>query len=138
MFYTISLPLPANTLKTAPVEVEARLTYGIIHQVEIEFPAGCAGLAHVAIDRFEHQVWPTNPDGSFASDDWVVTFDDRFELLDRPYIITLRGWNEDDTYDHTPIVRLGILLPENFPEYRKEAGILVKIAQLLGLGGKGG
>jgi len=89
------------------------LVHGIIHQVEVGFPPGCAGLVHVAIFRFEHQAWPTNPDDEFAWDDYNVKIErEFFGLTTRPYELTLRAWSEDSTFAHTITCRLGLKPPE--------------------------
>lgn len=133
MFFAFDLPIPANTAKASPVEVQATLTHGIIHRVEIEFPAYCAGLAYVAIRRGIHQLWPLNPDGAFRSDDYVIAWDEYQELLDEPYEITLVGWNLDDTYPHTPIVRIGLFPPEIAEAPQRSAGLLQRLLKRMGV-----
>lgn len=108
MIYAFRLTIPANTLETAPSRETVRLTHGIIHRLEIEFPAGCAGLAHCKILRGLHQVWPTNPDGDFASDDHAIAFDTDYPLTDLPTDLILVGWNVDDTFPHTLTFRIGM------------------------------
>lgn len=112
MFYDVSFTIPANTTKAAPTELDVKLTHGVVHRVEIGFPSGCAGLAHLQIRNALNQVWPTNPEGDFNTDDYTIPIDDYYELFEEPYILTLVGWNLDDTYSHTLEVRLGILPPE--------------------------
>ena len=109
MYYDVSFTIPANTAKASPEDLEVKLTHGVVHRVEIGFPSGCAGLAHLQIRRGGHQVWPTNPQGSFNTDDYTIPIDDYYELFEEPYILTLVGWNLDDTYDHTLEIRFGIL-----------------------------
>lgn len=113
MFYRYSLTVPASTLVSAPATTIMYLAHGIIHQVEVGFPPGCAALVHVAIFRFEHQAWPTNPDGDFAWDDYnVVIRQENFGLVHRPYTLSLRAWSEDTVYPHTIACRIGIKKPE--------------------------
>lgn len=112
MFYDFALTIPANTLESAALEDVVKVTHGVLHRVEIAFPAGCAGLAHLVILHREFQIYPTNPGGSFASDNYTIPIDDYYELFDVPYSLKLRGWNLDDTYPHTLTVRLGILLED--------------------------
>lgn len=112
MFYRYSLLVPPATPATTPVIATMHLCHGIIHQVEVAFPQGCAALVHAAIFRFEHQVWPANPDHDFAWDDWtVVVRNEAFGLVTRPYALTLRAWSEDDSYSHTIVCRLGLRSP---------------------------
>lgn len=112
MFYDFALTIPANTTEASPLEEVVKVTHGVLHRVEIAFPAGCAGLAHLVILHWGFQLYPTNPGGSFASDDYTIPIDDYFELFFAPYTLKLRGYNEDDTYSHTITVRIGVL-PED-------------------------
>lgn len=109
MFYDVSFEIPANTTKASPKKQDVKLTHGVIHRIEIGFPRGCAGLAHLGIRRGLHQVWPTNPQGSFNTDGYTIPINEYYELVTEPYILTLVGWNLDDTYPHTLEVRFGIL-----------------------------
>lgn len=112
MFYRYSLTVPASTAQSAPVETIMRLTYGIVHQVEIGFPPGCAALVHVSIHRYEHQAWPTNPDEQFAWDDYNVRITgEEFPLLAAPFTLYLRAWSEDTSYAHTITARIGLKIP---------------------------
>ncbi len=108
MEYVFRLTIPANTPKSSPERLNCQLTHGIINHVSVCFPPKKCNLAHLVIYRFEHQVWPTNPEESFAWDDYTIEFDEEFELLEWPYTMSIRGWNEDDTYEHTITVRFEI------------------------------
>jgi len=108
VYYDFSFTIPANTAKASPLEQDIKLTHGIIHRVEVGFPRGCAGLAHIQLKQAIHQLWPTNVQGSFNTDDFTIAFNEDQEFYTEPYILTLVGWNLDDTYDHTLEVRIGI------------------------------
>ena len=113
MFYRYSLTVPASTPATAPVILTCALTHGIVHQVEVAFPPGCAALVHVSLWRYEHQVWPTNPDESFAWDNYtIVITNEAFGITEVPYELSLRAWSEDTAYPHTIVCRVGVKLPE--------------------------
>lgn len=109
MYYDFSFTIPANTPQASPHIEDIKLTRGVIHRVEIGFPRGCAGLAHLQIKRSVHQVWPTNPQGSFKTDGYTIAFNEFHKFFSEPYTLTLVGWNLDDTYPHTLEVRIGIL-----------------------------
>lgn len=134
MFYDYSLTIPANTTEASPTEQEINLTHGVIHRLEVEFPPGCAGLAHLVIDRFGHQLWPTNPESSFASDAHIIGFNEYHELFESPYELRLRGWNEDDSYPHEITVRIGILPEKVLAPGKEELGIIQKLGRFF-LGG---
>lgn len=108
MIYELEIPLPKNTALATPAVYELPVHPGIVKQVEIYFPRGCAGLAHVRIFVWGHPIWPTNPDSWFTGDDTLLRYPEDLELRDPPFMFTIYGYNEDDTYPHTPIVRLQI------------------------------
>ena len=113
MFYRYSLTVPAATPASAPETKTMILTHGIVHHVEVAFPPGCAALVHVAIYRHEHQAWPSNPDESFAWDDYnIVIRNEQFGLIHRPYTLSLRAWSYDHAFPHTIVCRIGIRQPE--------------------------
>ena len=111
MFYSFNLAIPANTLKTTPVERDVNLTWGVITRMEVRFPPRCVGLAKVKILEHRHQLWPTNLDAWFYGTDETIKWDEYHELFEMPAIFTLLGYNEDDTFPHTPIIRFEILHP---------------------------
>jgi hypothetical protein len=110
MFYEKQLTIPKNTARSAPVETTIEIHPGIALGGEVFFPPGCAALAHVQVYYWEHQVAPVNPDGYFSGDGPPATpFNLDLEIVDPPYLFTVVGWNEDDTYPHTPIVRINVI-----------------------------
>jgi hypothetical protein len=117
MIYDFPITVAITNTEGAPEVSEIKLTHGVIHRLEVEFPAGQVGLIHVAVDHMGHQVWPSNPGGSFASDDHVVAFDDYYPLLSAPYKLKIRAWTDGTTYSHVVKVRLG-LLPESLAKKR--------------------
>jgi hypothetical protein len=95
------------------------------------FPTGCACLAHVRVFRSAHQLWPSNLDGSFASDGEFLDFDEDYPVLDFPFELLFAGWNDDDTYPHTITLRLGITQPAA----PAQPSLADRVRQLLGVGG---
>ena len=111
MIFEYDLTVPKNTSKLNKVSKNLKLTYGIIHQIDIMFPFGCAGLVKCHINDALHQVFPTNPNGVFKGSGTTITGKVFHEMLFEPFELTLWAWNEDDTYDHTITVRFWILRP---------------------------
>jgi hypothetical protein len=109
MYYEKSLTIPKNTPSSAPVSAAIPVHPGVLKEVEVIFPPGPAGLAHVIIYYWGHQVFPSNPDSSFAGDDIKIEFNEEWDLPGVPFEFVVYGWNSDDTYPHTVTVRLGIL-----------------------------
>lgn len=135
MFYSYAIPIPAGTTEASPLITELTLSKGILHRVEIEFPAGCRGLAHCQIKEAGlHQVYPTNPTGNFASDDYVIVLDDYYDIPS-PYLLRAFAWNDDDTYPHTLLIRIGVLPTEIVSPMGGVVGALRKFLKLVGVGG---
>lgn len=135
MFYDFAVIVPANTLESAPVEQVLKLTHGIIHRVEVQFPIGTQALTHCKIYEGGHQLYPTNPEGNFASDGYVIPIDDYFELSTGSYSLKVKAWNDDDTYAHTLTFRVGILPQEVISPFFGIGGMLRKFLRLVGIGG---
>ncbi len=116
MFYDFAITVPANTAQASPVTQELKLTGGVIHYVEFSFPSGCADitggagpLVHVQLRQPEASYLPTNPDGSFAADNYVIKFNEHKELKAGEHTLKAVLWNLDDTYAHTVTIRIGVL-----------------------------
>ena len=133
MFYSHALTIPANTTKGSPTEYDLKVTAGLLHRVEVEFPTYCAGLAHLVIIRWGSQLFPTNPQGDFASDGRAIAFDDYYMLEAAPYLLRLRGWNDDDTFSHTVTVRVGILPMAALAGQQEQLGLIRKLTRLVGI-----
>ena len=119
MFYSFALVIPANTPQSSPASLSCKLTAGTIERVDIQFPAGCAGLVHVSINHLLHQLAPNNPDGTFSSDGQTISFGEDYPLKAAPYAVTFKGWNDDDTFPHTITLWLSIRRPGIVPDWVK-------------------
>lgn len=108
MYYEFAITVPANRAQSSPVEQYLQLTHGLIHHIEIQFPIGCAGLAHCQLRSPSFGSLPTNPQGSFASDGYFIPIDEHLEFFAEPYIIKAVLWNDDETYPHIITIRVGM------------------------------
>jgi len=108
MFYEFDLAIPANTPASAPAELTVDLSPGTITMVEVQFPSNCVGLVHARILDGVHQVWPTSLDTDIAGEAQNVRWSEEYDLLELPYQLTLQGWNDDDTYQHTLTFRFAL------------------------------
>lgn len=106
MFYEWAITVPPNTPEQNAIRQDVTLTVGVVRKVEVQFPTGCAGLVHARIHRQGVQVWPSNPGGEFASDGYIISFDEKYILDDEPLGFTLEVWNEDQTYEHQVRIRM--------------------------------
>lgn len=111
MIFKWNISTPANTAATAKVKTLLNVAYGIVHHIDIQFPPGPAGLLHLQVRDALHQVWPYNSDSSFSSHNVNISFREFIPVLVEPFEFQAYTWNLDDTYDHTVIIRIGILHP---------------------------
>lgn len=109
MIYEKRVTVPANTSPSAPVEEILKVDAGIVKLVQVEFPPGCAGLVSVRILHWDVPLWPTNDESAFTGDGPLPAFPESFRLDRTPYEFAVQAWNDDDFYDHSPVVRLAVL-----------------------------
>lgn len=134
MYYNFTLAVPANTTKAAHTSKVMRLTVGIIHRVEVQFPPGCLGAVHVVIFHGGHQFLPTNPEGDFASDSKTIEIDEHYELKESEVDLYIYGWSDAEDLEHTITCRVGILPVEEVSPFIGIIGSLRKFLKLVGVG----
>lgn len=133
MLHDFAITIPANTLESDPYEEEIYLTHGVITHVEIEFHPGCNGMVEVYVRDGLHQVFPTNADSRFKTDGATISWNEYHEMFEPPYLLTLGGYSPGTTYDHEIIFRFEVT-PQEVAERGKEAaGLVPKIARLMGV-----
>lgn len=108
-FYSLVFTVPKNTAEEIPLTAVLPATGGILHQVSIKIPAGHAGLTGIAIDEGLHQIAPTNQNEWFKGDDVLFSYPEYHELPPDTHSLILRGFNLDDTYDHSFVIGVGIM-----------------------------
>ena len=133
MFYDFAITIAADTAESDAVTQNLKLTKGVLHRFEVQFPAGCAGLAHIRFEQGAAHLFPTDPEGNFATDDFTIAFDDKVELVTAPFTIQAIAWNLDDTYPHTITVRIGILEGETAILLMRVIKGLVNFLKLVGV-----
>lgn len=133
MLYDFALPVPADRKETAPVEAEAKLTHGVITHVWVQFPPGCHGMVYTYIRRGLHQVWPTNPDSKFCADDYVIDWDEYYELFEEPFSFIVGGYSPGTTYSHEITFRFEVTPQELAERGMEQMGIIERIGRLLGI-----
>lgn len=109
MIYSTLITTPANTSADDPLWTEIKLTKGIIHKVELEFPVGNQFLHRVQLTREGAFIFPTNPQGFFTSEGGIISYREFVPIPDEPLSIWARTWNLDETYEHSVLIRLGVL-----------------------------
>jgi len=109
VIYVFDLTVPANTPYTNPVTLDCEIDPGVVSQAEVIFPPGCAGLVRCAVFRELTQLWPHNPDSSFRGDGETIRWSEDYQVWEEPFVFVLKGWSDDDTYDHTITLRINVL-----------------------------
>jgi hypothetical protein len=109
MQYAASLSIPASTLEINKVKSTITIHEEFITGYEVYFPPGCAGLCYVALFLDGKQFAPA--DGSadrYFHGEGSKTWSGRYHtsLGKTESRVEIRGYNDDDTYQHTPIVSL--------------------------------
>lgn len=114
MIYIANITIPKVTPAIQPVCERVKISLGLIYKVEIQFPPGCGGLAHLVINDGGYQVWPSTPGRDFATDDYTISFEDNYLKQADPSELQIYGYNEDETYPHTLQVRFGVASRDEF------------------------
>jgi hypothetical protein len=107
-YYHYTFRILTGTTQAAEQVKVCRLTRGIVREVEIVFPRGLAGLVGVRLFRSTRQVIPQNPVEWLVTDGETITAKVDVDLSQEPYELELRGYNEDEVYNHTIRARFTI------------------------------
>lgn len=114
MIYSAEILLPKLAVPNPPTQKVLKTTKGLVYKVEIQFPPGCAGLAHVGVFDGAHPCWPSTPGETFNLDGSTISFDDTYLKLAEPFQFEIWGWNDDTLWDHTIHVRIGMVSGDIF------------------------
>jgi len=109
MIFQHSLDIPASTTVDEPLRENMKVVQGLVYKLDIMFPPGCSGLAHLAINYGLHRLWPMDELEYFSSDSNTIAYDETYELKEEPPILNIIGWNDDTFWAHKITVRLGIV-----------------------------
>jgi len=104
--YIVKLTIPPNTPRDSPVSTTVKLAKAILTRISIRIPAGHHALAGLRILYGRLRLWPEEKDTWITGDDETLVWDEYFDLPHDPTRLTLEGYNEDDTYEHSFYVRL--------------------------------
>lgn len=126
--YSYSKTFTHGKDKRSQQQLTMPCTYGVLTDVIIHFPAGCFALTNVTINDGLHQVFPTNPSGTYALDDFTIAIEDKYNMEQGKSKLILKGWNEDEEFDHTIKVAFRII---PYEEYSPVEKVLLKILSIL-------
>ena len=108
--------IPANTKQADPYLANFALDYGIVSRISFVFPGGCCGLCGFKLFQGTSQVIPANVGDWIAGDGILQAFEIGILLLDRPYTLAAKYYNNDDTYNHTITIGFEITLPQKIAD----------------------
>src|SRR3990167_779674 len=130
MIYTSSITIAANTAESSASRTDIKVTNGIITQVQILFPSGCAGLVNVQLFTGGHQFVPSTHGQVIKADGVLISSPEFLEITDAPRIISIVAWNNDETYPHTIEVLITQLPREAIPQMAFVEGIIKSLKNL--------
>ena len=109
MLFEASITIPANTTESDPTEEICQIRHGIITKIMVRPRPGHAALAHCVILHHEIQIAPTDRSTSLSGDTFPIDWEEYYESYQPPYELKIKGWNDDDTYEHTFDIFVAIL-----------------------------
>lgn len=109
MLFEASITIPKSTAYTDPTEVMLGISQGVITKIMVRPRPGHAALAHCVICYHEHQIAPSTENMDFAGDTFPIDWEEYLEVTQPPYELKIKGWNDDDTYEHTFDIFVAVL-----------------------------
>jgi len=109
--YIVDFRIPPRTTKLAPIKRKLEIEERVITKLMIFIPPGVWGLAGIQIFYGIDQFVPEPRGGWIVGSGESITVDVFWSAPEKPYTITILGYNEDDTYSHTYYIRI-IAQPE--------------------------
>lgn len=111
MIYKWEELIPFETAEADAVEWKLKITAGVITRCWVFFPWGCANLAHVQVLHGSNQIFPFTRGEWLGGNDILHEFGEHYEVKTVPFSLTIKGYNDDDTYDHTPWGMVQVMRP---------------------------
>jgi len=142
--YQYTLTVPAGTSSSNPIEKKLLIKEDVIYMVTIRIPPGhfantglqiCYGLDIISPARTEVLYEGTKSDVEewITGDNEIVYDYPYFELPEKPGYITFKAYNNDQSYDHSFIIRI-IALPKWIVFWSKIVSTFVEmLGKIIGL-----
>jgi len=105
MIYQYSIKIPIKTPVDSPEIKEVEIEGEIIDSIQIVIPWGHGALTGLAIFYGLEQIAPRPTGTWFRGNDQVIEWRELFTIPERRAKLKLVGYNDDDSYSHTFIVR---------------------------------
>jgi len=104
--YFTKLTIPANTPAEKPAEKTIEVEGDVLAEIAYLIPPGWTALAHFAVYYGIRQIYPEEAGTWITGDNLYRPVPIRWILPESPCKLTVKGYNQDDTYDHTVYVWL--------------------------------
>lgn len=114
MIYSATITTTHGATELTATETKLIINKGLIWMIEVEYPWGCCGFVHVQIFDCNYQLFPATPGEYLKGDGILAKYDDLYFKGSAPYELIIKTWNEDETYDHTIQVRIGLATLEAY------------------------
>lgn len=101
MIFSGTITVEAGKLKSAPQVERLKITQGVITQVNIMFPPGCAHQVFITFNRALNQIYPTNPEGYFMGDGVNISGEVFHFVQADPFELQIYGWAPNANYNHS-------------------------------------
>jgi len=101
MLFETSITIPKDMAETDPVVETLKIAHGIVTKIMVRPRAGHHALAHLVILHHEHQIAPSTEKMDIHGDKFPIDWEEYYESYQPPYELKIKGWNEDDTYQHS-------------------------------------
>lgn len=109
MLFTAEITVPANTTEDDPQYTTLKLSRGVITRVSYRPRPGHAGLVHVQVLYNEYQLIPASRGEDLHGDAYPIEWDEHEEINIEPYVLKIRSWNLDDSYEHSFDISFAVL-----------------------------
>jgi len=131
MIYDVDVEVTAGTTEAAPVKIDLKVWRGVIHQFDLVFPSGCAGLVYTRLMHGSHPVIPSNADQKLSGDGIQISGKEFYDLKDETNTLTIYAWSPNASYDHTITWRLYVLDDKYLLPVGATEGILESLKTLV-------
>lgn len=126
MFYSFNITVTHDPTFQTPAEKIFMVSAGIIHQVDIIFPAAASREVYVQLWVGNYQFIPCNLGGFVRADDTIISTREFFEITPATNELTFKAWNLNPDNDLLVGLNVGILpkkilQPFSFDELLKAA-----------------
>jgi hypothetical protein len=118
MILVKTITIPANTLKSNRLMVPWKIVNGLVYRFELYFPPGSSGLVGVHVQDASVNIYPFDESEDFIGDNTTIAFDDELLYTGATRQLDVYVYNEDDTYEHTIQLRMGLLADEQLVKSR--------------------